>query len=103
MSAFSLRISVRTVPSMLTWAPGSACSNCFRKAPSLRETMAAGIWGTGVVPSWPGADGSPATLLTISTPMAPACSALRTLVVKVQLPRSTSAIFPATSAAFTRG
>src|SRR5712691_671282 len=57
--------------------------------------MAAGIVGSGVVPSLAIELGSPATLLTTSTPTAPAFCALRILVVKVHTPRSITTILPA--------
>ena len=59
-------------------------------------TIIAGTVGLGSVPSSPIVMGNPATLLVMTTPMAPAVPALRTLVLKEQLPRSMRATLPLT-------
>src|SRR3954452_13241677 len=66
-------------------------------APSLSETITAGMSSSkpSVLPS---AVGSPATLLTMITPTAPAALALATFTLKVQPPRSISTILPAAPA-----
>ena len=46
--------------------------------------------------------GAPTTLFTIRRAIAPAFCALSAFVLKVQVPRSTTAIFPATSAALVK-
>ena len=66
MSSFSVRISCWVVPSTTAWPLG------FMALPSALPTMAAGIVGSGKVPSAPMAVGSPAELLTTNTPAAPA-------------------------------
>src|SRR6266536_598691 len=64
-----------------------------RSAPSFRPIMTAGR-SSPPSPSLAMAVGSPATLLIISTPTAPAAIALRTLVLKVHVPRSMIASLP---------
>src|SRR6266550_997393 len=62
-------------------------------APSFKPIMTAGR-SSPPSPSFAIAVGSPATLLTTTTPTAPAAIALRTLVLKVQPPRLTIASLP---------
>src|SRR6266849_3701998 len=64
-----------------------------RAAPSFRPIMTAGR-SSPPSPSLAMAVGSPATLLITSTPTAPAAIALRTLVLKVHVPRLTIASLP---------
>jgi hypothetical protein len=91
MSTFGVMISSGLVPSTVT-VPVAGMP-----APSAFPTMAAGIVGFGFVPLWAIAVGSPATLFTIRAPIAPAAWALRTFVVKSQVPRSMTAILPETA------
>src|SRR5690606_15780053 len=66
-------------------------------SPVAWRTIMAGMWGRGSAPLWAFVIGGPSTLLTTSTPMAPACSALRTFSVDSHVPRSADAIFPVTA------
>src|SRR5918994_179959 len=69
--------------------------------PPAWGTCTDGIVIVGSVP--PMAPGSPGTLFTTITPTAPAFCAFLTLTVKPHVPRSTTAMLPATSAAFVSG
>src|SRR6266403_747299 len=62
-------------------------------APSFLPSMTAGRLSPPP-PSLAMAVGSPATLLSTTTPIAPAAIALRTFVLNVQTPRSTTTTFP---------
>src|SRR5450756_844742 len=65
-----------------------------RAAPSTSLSMAAGMVGWFGVPSCPMIMGSPMMLLTMSTPTAPAVWALWILMLKEQVPRTITAIWP---------
>src|SRR6266566_2185667 len=82
---------------MNSWNTASAdavvAPDARRSAPSFRPIMTAGK-SSPPPPSLAMAVGSPATLLITSTPIAPAAIALRTLVLKVQAPRSMIASLP---------
>src|SRR5436190_850018 len=65
-------------------------------APSVWDTITDGIVIVGSLPERP--NGSPATLLAITTAIAPATFAFFDFWTKVQPPRSTTAILPATAA-----
>src|SRR5204862_5604376 len=77
-------------PSCPLMAVASAC-----------ETLTTGIVIEGSLP--PIAGGVPATLFPMMTAIAPAACAAAALNVKEQVPRSISAIFPTSAAAFTMG
>src|SRR6267143_6096060 len=86
----SLKNSCGFVPFTVTVLPVAAAI----ALPLVMETITAGMVGTGVVPSWAMAIGSPAWLLITMTPIAPAFWAFRTLVVNVQAPLRIRAILP---------
>src|SRR6266508_1197689 len=91
-SAFEVTTSEIVVPSTVIWAPSCA----FRIAPSVMETIAAGIVGKWT-PSAPIETGWPNTLFTMIAPIAPASSAFWIFVPNVQIPRLMTAILPSTS------
>src|SRR5438132_3755746 len=93
------RMSLLTVINSLNTSTADAvvAPEARSAAPSLRPIMTAGRLSPPK-PSIAIAVGSPATLLITSTPTAPAAMALRTFVLKVQLPRSTIASLPDASA-----
>src|SRR5919198_1168167 len=82
---------------MNSWNVASAdavvAPDARRSAPSFLPIMTAGR-SSPPSPSLAMAVGSPATLLITTTPTAPAAIALRTLVLKVHVPRSTITSLP---------
>src|SRR5512140_2797588 len=87
-SSLAVRTSIREVPSAVAVVPAPAAARMAARSESPSITA-----GIGAVPAI--AIGSPATLLTTSTPEAPAAAAVVTLVVKVQVPRSRTTMRPA--------
>src|SRR2546427_10978857 len=85
-----VRTSMSVAPFAVAFCPASA--RIAARSPS--PTITPEIVGWFAVPSCPIAVGSPATLLTTTTPAAPALCALRILVENVQVPRSLTTIFP---------
>ena len=63
-------------------------------SPFVLSVIMTGMVGFGTVGSSPMVPGKPATLLVMSTPSAPAAWALATLLLKLHVPRSMSAILP---------
>src|SRR5258706_8368402 len=89
--------TARLIPRVADTGPDARA--LLRVTPSACEILTAGMKMAGAVPP-SGSGGLPATLSAIRTPTAPAFWAFSTLTVKLQVPRSMSAIFPLTARAF---
>src|SRR5436305_7060782 len=94
------RVSAAVAAASVALTPGRFATIVLRSA---WEIMIAGMvtWTAPVAPMAI-RFGSPATLLPMMTPMAPAACALFALTWKPQVPRSISAMLPATAAALVR-
>ncbi len=95
------RVSAAVAAARVALTPGSWP---LIVTPSLNEIITAGMVMFGWVLSGPIRTrfGSPTTLLTMIAAMAPAACAVAALVWKVQVPRSTRAMLPATAAALVK-